>query len=472
MTPNENEIRSFITKTPRSVLLPWVENVYKSWFPTSLPMWARIEALRSLWKGAALQCLKRGEHLAFIDNAGIVKTITEKGGSYSSFSPLMTSRKRVMAARLILRALAKNLNGLRFIRPLSQAQLMSLSITLVPGTNAPWQRVKFSWYKSCDEQLEWHDPSMVSTSAQKFLKKHLGIKGETDPRFKEIINDVLESGIYDTDSHTPHFIRGDHPDAEDVFTEVFTQHRVVKNYMGEYLYPGVDGSCMRYDHWDPHPVIACATPDIGLVWLTDEKGLTVARTWVNLGTNTLVRAYTSAVSETGKYAQELELQKAAQEFLGTKDLPEYDTWGLEGCRVRIIPGGSSEIVAPYLDGGTITAALVWDEGDEFGEVVDGYIDGFKEYDYYSACDSTDGEQTVNRPNRFLCSLCSEYCHDEELVYHWFFDEKDVCQSCVDRHEPMCNECGVPLSEDEYRESECDMCQSCYDEQEEEEANDE
>ena len=115
--------------------------------------------------------------------------------------------------------------------------------------------------------------------------------------------------------------------------------------MYEDIYPSPWGSCMRREEWSydgysigvdcdySHPVVAYATEDIDLAWVTDKStGKTLARCLINNREHTVSRIYALGLNlKTYDYQKrsQKELKDKLTEFIG---LPVDEHTGLRNCR--------------------------------------------------------------------------------------------------------------------------------------------
>jgi len=239
-------------------------------------------------------------------------------------------------------------HGLRFTKELPLVKLMTLQVKLEDtaesvGRNPLYQKIKLAWFPTWDALFTQGKRNLLSL--QGFLQDYLSCEDYV-PVAKGILTEIL--GLITFERENLKFMRGDHPDAPQTFTRVYTQYSQAPNQ----AYPSVSGSCMRlpFSSLDRHPVVAYCTPDVGLVWCEDADGRTTVRALVNLVHGTLCRIYGSWEPEkAGRYTEGF--ITAVKEYLGYE---RNESQGLLDCRLAMLEDisytGQPCYTIPYLDG--------------------------------------------------------------------------------------------------------------------------
>ncbi len=238
--------------------------------------------------------------------------------------------------------------GLRFTKELPLVKLMTLQVKLEDtaesvGRNPLYQKIKLAWLPTWDALFTNGKRNLLSL--QGFLKDYLSCE-DYAPVAKAVLTEIL--GLITFERENLKFMRGDHPDAPQTFTRVYTQYSQATNQ----AYPSVNGSCMRgsFSSLDRHPVTAYCTPDVGLVWCEDADGRTTVRALVNLVHGTLCRVYGSwEPSKAGRYSEGF--ITAVKQHLGYE---RNESQGLLDCRLAMLEdtryNGQPCYTMPYLDG--------------------------------------------------------------------------------------------------------------------------
>ncbi len=62
---------------------------------------------------------------------------------------------------------------------------------------------------------------------------------------------------------------------------------------------------------------------------------------------------------------------------------------------------------------------------------------------------------------FTCEICGK---EESVSEKCIFDDKDLCQDCLEEYTVICQDCGRRIwNDDNAGDAEHPLCQSCYDE---------
>jgi len=344
--------------------------------------------------------------------------------------------------------------------PLNDHVAVSTMELFIRDSNNPtWQNIRVRYHRNLYGLI--HNRPKVSLSMQGFIRRFFN-RETTDEELKDIyelfIVPYLERKNLDLDSLEFHYIRGDEPNAADVITKAYTNVDRRCDTWGDY-YPSPLGSCMRHTEWYAdydvdnyfyigttdqcdysHPVAAYATKDIGLAWLTDSNGFTVARTLVNLtasdenyaGLPTAVRVYACCLSSDPDETTRKEhwdemadhLIMKLEAHLGHPVSVDEDR-GLLDCTVKPQQYVEKDLwVAPYIDGDHKSVDL-----DTFRVVSCGYE---ATYGRTIKCDSHNppvAQETLGR----LCRQCGQLLSHERLVR--VAEGVWMCPMCAaERHE--------------------------------------
>lgn len=252
-------------------------------------------------------------------------------------------------------------------------------------------------------------------------------------------------------------------DRGNIIAEVYTN---IDQYEVTYAdtYPSPWGSCMRCSEWSydgyslgttddcdySHPVVAYATEDIDLAWVTDKStGKTLARCLINNVERTVSRVYAVGLNlATYDYQKksQKELKDKLLEFVG---LPVDEHTGLKGCRFAPQFIDEDTIVAPYIDG----CYYIYDPDN-------GIISDTGEF----TCTEHNPPVVCREGTKCICDNCGDRCDEDNAVY---FDGQWWCRHCVDEYLSYCVKC------DEYAYTEnstyceetgewyCDSCAERY-----------
>jgi hypothetical protein len=238
---------------------------------------------------------------------------------------------------------------------------------------------------------------------------------------------------WDLDSLEFHRIngKGRGEDIAEVYTNVDPSNEEYAD-----VYPSPWGSCMRCSEWSydgyslgtdqcdyDHPVVAYATKDIDLAWVTDKStGKTLARCLINNVERTVSRVYAVGLNLATydyKKRSQKELKDKLLEFIG---LPVDEHTGLKGCRFAPQSIDEDTIVAPYIDGNYCVydsdTGIIGDTGD-------------------FTCTEHNPPTVHREGKKYVCDQCGNRCDEDDSVY---FDGQLWCRYCADEYLSYCVSC--------------------------------
>ena len=365
----------------------------------------------------------------------------------------------------------------------------SIDFTVGDNSGQPlWQQIRVGFH-ACPIRLSEGKPRMTCSLVY-FTRKYLSIE-LTDEMAKELYGKITGDHSWKYKDYTFRLHHGDAPDAAEVITRVYTKVPT----KGTTTNPSVLGSCMRKERWSsqwgtigiggdfPHPASAYAVAPLGIAWLENTEGETVARTLVNLETKKFHRTYPYApegldsISAAEREATNLDdyfRHLLVQEGFTSS----YDT--LLGVKLKIhrIPG-TDLCVAPYLDCDyqyvDPDTLEVSDEGYQWtnhnppvqqcaGEIIC-CADCGEQLLPHEVHEGSDGEyycgdHVVN--NTIICSHCGGAIYMDRDRYCSYGDGH-LCEYCYEHHYFTCDDCGEIYPIDDLRSADDQsFCPDCFD----------
>ena len=365
----------------------------------------------------------------------------------------------------------------------------SLDFTVGDNTGQPlWQQIKVAFH-ACPIRMSEDKPRMTC-SAVYFLKKYYGIE-LTDDMTKELYGKITGDLSWKYKDYTFKLHHGDAPDAAEVITRVYTNVPPV----GSITNPSVLGSCMRRERWSsqwgtigiggdfPHPASVYAVAPLGIAWLENTVGKTVARTLVNLKTKMFHRVYSYApggMDSSGAAHREAQnLEDYFRHLLVQEGFTSsYDT--LLGVKLKIhrIPG-TDLCVAPYLDcdyqsvdPDTLEVSdggYLWTNHNPpvqqcAGEIIE-CADCGAQLLPHEVHEGSDGEYYCEDhlvENTTICCHCGEVINMDNDSYYTYGDGH-LCYSCYDNYYFTCEDCDEIYPNDDLHCADGrSYCESCFD----------